>query len=396
MAGDARTVTSMEVTYKIKPHEMTRVYQDYFRNCSDGRTIIRSLFFCFLWMLALPFLACSIVVGAINGRLAGITVYILCNAAYFAVANRIIRNGCIKREVKKLTKDRLDEDITVSLSDTSIRTEGVNTTFDHKWRGIQDIERTDLLLLFKPKTQAFFVPSYAFATREKCEDFYKLANQYCENNRKQGEYKSNGKPLSKGRWLIAALLFPLLGLVILLSALESQASRPLKKIEVVQDAISFWKEALQKDFPIVDYRMYTTDGFKVRIPEKEWQDILDELKHRVGKVKDLEPLSYEYWRDPKKIEFLFVSFSMNTRSDTAKIVLKILGEKDSIYILSFFEEGAWWKLNGFDVITTEGTKVTVDSYSTEEDRMLFPDEPENSRELINDAEEASVLQYNKG
>jgi len=389
-------VTSMEVTYQIKPQEMAKAYQSYFRDCPDGQIIIRSVFFFFLLIFTFIFLILSIFVGADNGRLAGTIIYILCNAVYFFLANRIIRNWSVKRQVKKLDKDRLHEDVTISLTDTSITVKGVNATFCVKWKGIESIEKTDLFLLFKPKTQHFFVPSYAFATREKCEDFYKLANQYCENNRKQGEYKSNGKPLSKGRWLIAALLFPLLGLVILLSALESQASRPLKKIEVVQDAISFWKEALQKDFPIVDYRMYTTDGFKVRIPEKEWQDILDELKHRVGKVKDLEPLSYEYWRDPKKIEFLFVSFSMNTRSDTAKIVLKILGEKDSIYILSFFEEGAWWKLNGFDVITTEGTKVTVDSYSTEEDRMLFPDEPENSRELINDAEEASVLQYNKG
>ena len=86
-------------------------------------------------------------------------------------------------------------------------------------------------------------------------------------------------------------------------------------------------------------------------------------------------------------------FSMNARSDKVKTVLRIVGEKNTIYIRSFLEEGVWWELNGFDIIATEGTKVTVDSYSTEEDKMLFSEDSENSQEFINDAEDAAVLRY---
>jgi len=161
----------------------------------------------------------------------------------------------------------------------------------------------------------------------------------------------------------------------------------------VQDVISFWREAFQRDFSSVVYSMDTTDRFKERFPEDEWQKILYELKHRVGELKDLEPLSYQYWRDPKKIRFLFFSFGKSARSDTVKIVLRIVGEKNTIYIRSFLEEGVWWELNGFDIIATEGTKVTVDSYSTEEDKMLFSEDSENSQEFINDAEDAAVLRY---
>jgi len=382
--------TCMEVTYQSTHRETSKIYQAYFKDCPDGRATLRSLFLYFLLIFAWLLLLLSIVVAIDKGRLAAVPVYVLCNGLYFTLANRVIRNWCVKRKLKALTKNHFDEDVSISLTDTSITVKDVDTTFCHKWKAIEAIEKTDLFLLFKATKQAFCVPSHAFANKEKYEEFYTLAQQYLKSDRKRDGLSGTKKPLGKARWLVPTLLFPLLGLVMLLSVGESQASRPIEDIEVVKAAMSFWEQSLQEDLSAVGYSLNTTGDFKQRVPKDKWQKIVAEVKHNIGELKDVEPLRYQYWSDPKKVDLLFFSVGMNTRPDTGEILLRVSGEEGSIYTRSFFVEDIRWKLNGFDVIATEGTRVTADSYSVKEDRELFLNGPATSCQIINDAEEAAT------
>jgi hypothetical protein len=382
----------MRVTYRYQPEDIIRAYKNYFEDSPDGKKLIRSLFLIYSLLLALPLVLISMIVAANYGFSVGITVYILFCIACFIFGKGIVRKWTAKREAKNVERILADEEITMLLTDSSIEVSYVNGMFNYKWQAIEHIERCGLLLLFRIGRRDFVVPCYGFDEKERFEEFCDMAKEYYENHKKLSESPPPKKAVSTARYTVAALLFPVLGLLILVSAMETRSTTSPEEVDVVDECMSFWKEALQNDFDnSIDYRMKTSDGFKKRISEDEWKGILKVLSQRIGKLKDIKTLSYQSWRDPKTVSIPFVRFRLSAELDKAKVIARITGDKDRVYVRSFLEEGAWWRLNGFDVIAATGTKLQTDSYSTEDDQKLFSDGQEDSKEIVCDAEKSAIV-----
>jgi len=384
-----KKMESLKVTYKILPSEMRKVYKSYFKDCPDGKLIITSFFIIYLWMFVLINLLFSAWIGLDGGRLTGVTFYLILTAAYFIFAKRIIRKWRIKDVCRKIEKDRTQNEKTVFLTPGSVEFKRSRYTVCYQWSEIQGLQKTDLLLVFKSKIRDFLCPAYAFESKEKYEDFFNTANQFYQNAASKRPEKKEIHPLRTSNVVITCSASVLIGLIILFATIESRPAASIENIDVVQDALGFWRRAFRYDSVFLfDYSVDTTDSFKLRVPEDKFKQIVNRMKNKTGKLKTVEALSYQVWADPEKyeIDFLFFYYaSGGEEPDTARITFKINGEKDDIYIVSYFQNGTDWYLNGLDIIEAFDTRLMTESFSLEKDRKLFEDMEENIISNVNDS-----------
>ena len=211
-----------------------------------------------------------------------------------------------------------------------------DSTFSGKysWKYFKAIKQFDKYVILKLKIGSILLPKEAFNSEQEVDDFVNLAHKYKLNACGESDSDIKKKPVSKKSLIFLAICLTIIFLPKLLLDIGSKND--------------FWSQVFNDGNPQMLYQE-TTEGFKSRISEEQWDTLVSQWRSKLGPWKKTRIISfvpYDCRKFPDRMTKASEHFNTIQKSKC-----KVIGSNGVAYITSYrYRADGDLMINGFEIV----------------------------------------------